>query len=161
MQFDFANVFVFIVVGVGFLSVSLFMGSLIRPHRPDREKNSTYECGERPIGKAWVNFNPRFYLVALIFIIFDVEIVFIYPVGVVLNSWIVAGNGALAFVEIVTFVLILGVGLAYVWAKGDLEWVKRVRTSDEVHVEPLDELVAAREKSMTGVAGVRTHKKPA
>ncbi|MBI3070858.1 MAG: NADH-quinone oxidoreductase subunit A [Deltaproteobacteria bacterium] len=159
MKFDFANVLVFVVIGVGFLTVTLFLSSLLRPHHPDREKNSTYECGERPIGKAWFNFNPRFYLVALVFVIFDVEIVFIFPVAVVLKSWIAAGNGTLALIEIATFVAILAVGLAYVWAKGDLEWVKKVRGREVEATDHLDKLLASREKGMTGPAGVRTYKK--
>jgi NADH-quinone oxidoreductase subunit A len=159
MTFDFASVLVFVVIGVAFLSVTLFLSSLLRPHRPDPEKNSTYECGERPIGRAWFNFNPRFYLVALIFIVFDVEIVFIFPVAVVLKDWIAAGNGVLALIEIGTFVAILAVGLAYVWAKGDLAWVKRVRGSEVEATDHLDALLANREREMAGPGGVRTYKK--
>jgi len=90
-------------------------------------KLSTYECGEPSTGSAWVNFNIRFYLVALIFIIFEVEIAFIFPVAAVFRRWIETGQGLFAFVEIVVFIGILFLGLVYAWAKGDLEWVKKVR----------------------------------
>jgi NADH-quinone oxidoreductase subunit A len=90
-------------------------------------KLSTYECGEPSTGSAWVNFNIRFYLVALIFIIFEVEIAFIFPVAAVYRRWIEDGRGLFAFVEILLFVGILFLGLVYAWAKGDLEWVKKVK----------------------------------
>jgi NADH-quinone oxidoreductase subunit A len=74
-----------------------------------------------------MNFNIRFYLVALIFIIFEVEIAFIFPVATVFRSWIENGQGLFAFVEILVFIGILFLGLIYAWAKGDLEWVKKVK----------------------------------
>ena len=79
----------------------------------------SYECGEIPEGSAWVQFNIRFYVIALIFLIFDVEIVFLFPWAVVYNEL-----GLLAFIEAFLFVLILLVGFIYVWVKGDLDWVK-------------------------------------
>ena len=79
----------------------------------------SYECGEIPEGSAWVQFNIRFYVIALIFLIFDVEIVFLFPWAVVYQDL-----GLLAFIEAFIFVLILIVGFIYVWAKGDLDWVK-------------------------------------
>ena len=81
MLFDFANVLVFTAFGLGFVGVNLLIGKLLRPANPQTRKLSTYECGEPSIGSAWVNFNIRFYLVALIFIIFEVEIAFMFPVA--------------------------------------------------------------------------------
>jgi NADH-ubiquinone/plastoquinone oxidoreductase, chain 3 len=81
MLFDFANVLVFTALGLGFVGVNLLIGKLLRPSNPQERKLSTYECGEPASGSAWVNFNIRFYLVALIFIIFEVEIAFIFPGG--------------------------------------------------------------------------------
>jgi NADH-quinone oxidoreductase subunit A len=127
MLFDFANVLVFTVLGLGFVAVNLLIGKLLRPSNPQERKLSTYECGEPASGSAWVNFNIRFYLVALIFIIFEVEIAFIFPVATVFRHWIENGQGLFAFVEILVFVGILFLGLIYAWAKGDLEWVKRVK----------------------------------
>ena len=127
MLFDFANVLVFTVLGLGFVGVNLLIGKLLRPSNPQERKLSTYECGEPASGSAWVNFNIRFYLVALIFIIFEVEIAFIFPVATVFRQRMESGQGLFAFVEILVFVGILFLGLIYAWAKGDLEWVKKVR----------------------------------
>src|SRR5258708_39450538 len=110
-----------------FVLGSLVAGSFLRPNAPNREKSMIYECGEKPIGQAWFNFNPRFYLIALVFVIFEVEIAFMFPVASVYKSFIEKGQGLLAFAEIAVFVVILAVGLAYVWAMGDLEWVKGLK----------------------------------
>jgi NADH-quinone oxidoreductase subunit A len=127
MLFDFANVLVFTALGLGFVGVNLLIGKLLRPANPQLRKLSTYECGEPASGSAWVNFNIRFYLVALIFIIFEVESAFVFPVATVFRSWIENGQGVFAFVEILIFIGILFLGLIYAWAKGDLEWVKMVK----------------------------------
>ncbi|HXK27548.1 MAG TPA: NADH-quinone oxidoreductase subunit A [Candidatus Binatia bacterium] len=127
MLFDFANVLVFTVLGLGFVGVNLLIGRLLRPSNPQVRKLSTYECGEPAMGSAWVNFNIRFYIVALIFIIFEVEIAFIFPVASVFRRWLEGGQGVFAFFEILIFVGILFLGLVYAWVKGDLEWVKKVR----------------------------------
>jgi NADH-quinone oxidoreductase subunit A len=124
MYFQFANVLVFLFVGMAFVGVCLLIGRLLRPYFPNAIKNTTYECGEKPIGSAWVNYNARFFLVALIFLVFEVEIVFVFPVATVFKNWIANQQGMLALVEILVFVLILFVGLIYAWAKGDLNWIK-------------------------------------
>ena len=127
MPFHFANVLVFSALAILFVLGSLVGGHFLRPHNPTAEKEMIYECGEKPIGQAWYNFNPRFYLIALVFVIFEVEIAFMYPVASVYRSFIEKGQGMLAFLEIFVFVAILAVGLAYVWAMGDLEWVKGLK----------------------------------
>jgi NADH-quinone oxidoreductase subunit A len=127
LPFHFANVLFFAATAVLFVFGSLLAGHFLRPRAPNREKSMIYECGEKPIGQAWFNFNPRFYLIALVFVIFEVEIAFMYPVASVYKSFIDRGQGLLAFGEIFVFVAILAVGLAYVWAMGDLEWVKGLR----------------------------------
>jgi NADH:ubiquinone oxidoreductase subunit 3 (subunit A) len=114
-----AGILAFLVVVVGFLAVNLLLWKAIRPSRHSEEKLTTYECGENPTGSAWVQFNIRFYVFALIFIIFDVEAVFLLPWAVVFRQL-----GPLAFVEGLVFIAILVVALAYVWRKGDLEWVR-------------------------------------
>jgi len=126
MYFQFANVLVFFGLAVLLVGGMLALGSLLRPTNPEPLKLTTYECGEPPTGNAWVNFNIRFYLVALIFVIFDVEVAFIYPVAAVFRDWVLKGQGVFALLEILTFLGILFVGLVYVWVKGDLEWLKRV-----------------------------------
>jgi len=128
MVFNFANILVFILVGAGFVFVSLFLGKMLRPSFPTPEKELIYECGEIPVGQAWINYNLRYYLVAITFVVFDVEIAFVYPVATVFKQWIANGKGMVAFLEILIFALILFVGLLYVWVKGDLKWFKNVTT---------------------------------
>src|SRR2546427_13206381 len=115
MLFDFANVLVFMILGGAFVGVNLLIGRFLRPANPQVRKLSTYECGEPASGSAWVNFNIRFYLVALIFIIFEVEIAFIFPVAAVFRRWIENGQGLFACVAILIFVVIRFLGLIYAW----------------------------------------------
>jgi len=114
-----SSVLIFLAVIVGFLVVNLIVWWVIRPSRFSEEKLTTYECGENPEGSAWVQFNIRFYVFALIFIVFDVEAVFLLPWAVVFKK-----EGMLAFVEGLVFLGILVVALVYVWRKGDLAWVR-------------------------------------
>jgi len=131
MYFQFANVLVFFALAFVLCGLMLGLGILLRPANPSRNKLSTYECGEPPSGPAWINFNIRFYLIALVFVIFDVELAFVYPVVTVFREWIRNGQGAFALAEIALFVGILAVGLVYVWVKGDLEWLKRLPAEAE------------------------------
>ena len=123
--FQYANVLVFLSLGVLFLFVTVLIGSLIRPRVPSPQKYTTYECGENPVGSSWIQFNVRFYIIALIFVIFDVEVVFLFPWAMIFKSAIQSGTGVLIFVEMLIFIIILLVALAYVWRKGDLEWIKK------------------------------------
>ena len=127
MAFNLANVLVFSILAIGFCAVQLAIGKLLRPHNPEAKKLTTYECGEPPTGGAWINFNIRFYLVALIFVIFEVEVAFIFPVAVAFRAWLLNGQGLFALTEILLFLGILIVGLVYVWVKGDLEWIKQLQ----------------------------------
>ena len=124
MLFHFASVLVFLLVACGFLGVTLLVGRLVRPSTPSFAKGQVYECGEQPLGASWFNFNPRFYVVALVFLIFDVEIAFTYPVAAVFRRWVQGGEGLVAFAEIAAFIAVLGLGLAYVWRRADLEWLR-------------------------------------
>ena len=116
---SYSAVLLFLAVAAGFVAVNLVVWRVIRPSRFSEEKLTTYECGENPEGSAWIQFNIRFYVFALIFIIFDVEAIFLMPWAVVFREL-----GVLAFVEGLVFIAILVVALAYVWRKGDLEWVR-------------------------------------
>jgi NADH-quinone oxidoreductase subunit A len=122
----FASVFVMLFLGLVLCGLMLGLGALLRPSNPHPGKLATYECGEPPSGPAWINFNIRFYLIALVFVIFDVELAFIYPVAAVFRDWVTRGQGLFALAELVIFVGILAVGLVYVWVKGDLQWLKRL-----------------------------------
>jgi NADH-quinone oxidoreductase subunit A len=121
MLTDFGRVFIFFLIAAIFVAGGLIFAWLVRPSRAYHGKLTTYECGEDPVGNSWVKFNIRFYVVALIFLIFDVEVVFLFPWAVVFREL-----GMFAFVEMLAFLAILLVGYAYVWVQGDLDWDKPV-----------------------------------
>jgi NADH:ubiquinone oxidoreductase subunit 3 (subunit A) len=108
----------YLLIAIIFPFVALGVAYLLRPKRPNAVKSSTYECGLDTIGDTWVQFKAQYYLYALVFVVFDVETVFLYP-------WAVAYNrlGLFALVEAFIFVGILATGLAYAWRKGALRWL--------------------------------------
>jgi NADH-quinone oxidoreductase subunit A len=166
---------IFLAIGVIFLFIHLYMGSLFRPNRPEAEKMTIYECGEPTVGSAWIQFDLRYYVVALLFVVFDVEVAFFFPWAVVFGpltslatetdatrqaelieahqleayrlpplpaqakndsiartdapertqatakSW-----AMVAFVDILVFFGVLMVGFAYLWRRGDIDWVRSV-----------------------------------
>ncbi len=102
-------------------------GAILRPKRTgENKKLDAYECGEDAVGTAWVKFNIRFYVIAIIFIIFDVEITAIFPVATLYKDAVANGTAGLVFGEIFLFIGLLLVGLVYCWTRGDLEWVKGI-----------------------------------
>lgn len=129
---NFLNVFIFLLVGILVVFVTLLISKIIHPRKITDEKLTTYECGEDPVGHSWIKFNNRFYIIALIFIIFDIEVVFLFAWALVYKRL-----GMFAFVEMMIFIVILLVGFAYVWVKGDLEWVKSYFTE---HGEEMREI---------------------
>jgi len=141
MLFNLANILVFLGLALGFLIATLTIGRILRPQTPleNPDKLKIYECGELPVTQAWFNFNPRFYIIAIIFLIFDVEVAFTYPVATVFRRWVAAGGGGLAFVELFVFLAILVLGLAYVWKKGDLEWIKRLSVEEVAELQKRSE----------------------
>jgi NADH-quinone oxidoreductase subunit A len=122
MLTEFATVLVFMVLGAVTVALLLLVSRLVQPRDPTPVKLSTYECGEVPFGSSWVQFNIRFYVVALIFIIFDVEVALLYPWAVIFQRL-----GMVAFVEAFVFIVILLAGLAYLWKEGDLDWVRTMQ----------------------------------
>ncbi|MBT3585304.1 MAG: NADH-quinone oxidoreductase subunit A [Halobacteriovoraceae bacterium] len=135
MSADNLNVYMPVVmlmfIAVATVVLALLVGKLIRPHNPFDNKEQAYECGEDPIGIAWSNFNVRFYVVSLIFIIFDVEGALLFPVAAVFKSFIEIGEGSVILATFALFILVLAVGIVYCWRKGDLDWVKGF-TSEEL-----------------------------
>lgn len=125
---EFGKVFIYLVMGVLFVLFTFLLGWLVALKRPNPEKLSSYECGEEPTGSSWIQFNSRFYVVALIFLLFDVEMVFIFPWTTVFSqeTIIIADPrwGWLSLIEMFIFIGILLIGLLYVWKKGDLNWIK-------------------------------------
>ena len=152
---------VFTVAAIGFLLAPLLLGMLVRPRLPNAEKDATYECGEPSIGSSYIQFDLRFYVVALLFIIFDVEVVFFFPwasvfgnamqladtalspearrqlseqllsapAGSITDQTAITASTALqlgwmAFADVAAFFAVLLVGFAYVWNRGDLDWVR-------------------------------------
>lgn len=97
--------------------IMLGAGALLRPRRSSTVKGEAFECGNPASGPAWKRFSVKFYLTAILFIVFDVEVVFLYPWAVVFR-----GLGVFGFVEMALFVIVLALGFVYVWRKGALEW---------------------------------------
>ncbi len=129
MLSDFGIILLAVILAAVALLMILGIAWLLRPNKPNEEKLTTYESGEDPIGNANVQFNARFYTIALIFILFDVELVFLFPWATVFGNkqFITETNGLwgwFTLAEMFIFIIILGLGLAYVWAKGYLDWTK-------------------------------------
>src|SRR6476620_8167450 len=110
-------VLLFIIVGLGLGALLLTVGTLVAPNRPDPEKLSPYECGFEAFEDARMKFDVRYYLVAILFILFDLEIAFLFPWAVVLQD-----IGFFGFAAMMLFLLILVVGFIYEWKRGALEW---------------------------------------
>jgi NADH-quinone oxidoreductase subunit A len=108
---------VIILAGVGFVLGGFFVSRLLAPRHPDPVKSAPYECGEIAYGPAWTRFNVGYYVFALLFLIFDVEVIFFFPWAVVLKDvgWLALAEGGL-------FLLVLGFGLMFAWRKGYLVW---------------------------------------
>jgi NADH-quinone oxidoreductase subunit A len=133
MLTEFSHVFAFVLVAILFVAGGLATSWAVRPKHENPFKQTPYECGEDPVGGSWVKFNIRYYVVALIFVLFDVEVVFLFPWALVYRKmgWIALG-------EMFAFMAVLVVGYVYVWRKGDLEWARPkptvVRLKDVVRV---------------------------
>ena len=111
-------ILLFCGLGAGMVCGGLIFSLMIAPHRPNSIKNTPYECGEQPIGNAWIQYNVGYYLFGLLFLVFDVEAGFLYPWAVVFRE-----TGAIALFEMGIFLLVLIVGFIYAWKKGALEWL--------------------------------------
>jgi NADH-quinone oxidoreductase subunit A len=114
---NYIPVLIFIVIGLGLGTVMIVMGAMLGPRRPDSEKQSPYECGFEAFEDSRMKFDVRYYLVAILFIIFDLEIAFLFPWAVVLDE-----IGMFGFLAMMVFLGVLVVGFIYEWRKGALEW---------------------------------------
>ena len=117
MLTNFAEISLFLLIGILFVGVALSVAKLIRPHRPNAEKLSTYECGEEPFGTARVRFNNRFYIIGLMFLIFEVEVLLLFPWATVFRE-----VGWYAFWAMFVFIFLIFVGFVYELGKGNLKW---------------------------------------
>lgn len=153
MVAQYGLVLTFMVTGILFLLVPLLIQRFIAPRKYSEEKFIPYECGEDPVGTPWVQFNIRFYVFALIFLIFDVEVAFLLPWAVAFrNPELAANYGALAFWDGVVFVSILVIGFVYLWAKGDLKWIRPEQWSRRTPDEALDERTRKEREILLGKA---------
>jgi NADH-quinone oxidoreductase subunit A len=129
---DFGFIFLFIIGAIIFIGIALFVSSMLRPDQPNEVKLSSYECGEESVGGTWGQFNSRFYVVGLIFLLFEAELVFLFPWAKVFGKkqYLDQTNqvwGWVSFSEMLIFILILALGLVYVWKKGYLDWIKPIK----------------------------------
>ena len=137
MYNDFAPILIFSVLSIVLILFALFLQRILAPTDKGDLKNSIYECGEEVVVNARLQFNIRFYVVALIFLIFDVEVVLLFPWAVVFKDL-----GLVAFVEMLIFLGILTVGLVAVWRRGDLDWVKMEISYPQGRYESLERPLA-------------------
>jgi len=125
------EVLLFAAVGTALGLGALLFGMLLRPKKPGGLKGETYECGEPTVGPTWVQFDLRFYVVALVFVVFDVEISMLYPWAVVYKDYIAQGLGATAFWAMMFFLGLIGIGFLYLWRFGYLDWVRAASPRDK------------------------------
>jgi NADH-quinone oxidoreductase subunit A len=123
MLVEYFPILLFVVVALIFGCVPIIIGRLVAPHRPDSEKLSAYECGFPAFEDARMKFDVRYYLIAIIFILFDLEVAFLFPWAAIFKE--IAGTEAVrffGFIEMMVFIAILVVGYMYAWVKGALDW---------------------------------------
>src|SRR5207247_5320255 len=111
------SILIMIALGAGFALTSIVLSALLGPHKPSAEKSAPYECGMPPVGDARERQSVKFYLIAMIFLLFDIEIAFLYPWAMALRDL-----GWTGFAQVVLFILLLLAGYVYVWRKGALDW---------------------------------------
>jgi NADH-quinone oxidoreductase subunit A len=122
MLLEYAAIAILIVVTTAVAVIAIVLGTLFGPKRPTGKKSMPYESGMNPIGPGTRRMPVRFYLIAVLFILFDIEVVFFIPWALVFNQFVTAGQGIPLLAEMLVFIVILLVGYAYAWKKGALEW---------------------------------------
>lgn len=134
----YGNILLMGVIGIVLLAGLLFLTKVIAPNKPNPIKMSTYECGEEAIGTSWTQFNPRFYIIALVFLLFDVELIFVFPWATVFGNkefiQIDSRWGWFTLVEMAIFIGILILGLVYVWKRGYLNWIQATHVTPQAEV---------------------------
>ena len=163
---EFGKILVFLVLGVLFILAGYGVNALLSKKKPNPIKNATYECGEETVGNSWVQFNMRFYVIALLFLIFDVEIVFLFPWATVYAAPQFLANiphwGILSLSEMFIFIGLLLLGLLYVWRKGDLNWLSSKQQIASINTNiPLANYLALNSKKYIVKAFVLNEEMPA
>jgi NADH-quinone oxidoreductase subunit A len=152
---DYLPIALMFLVAVGFAAGNVLLSQLVGQHKATRTKTMPYECGKDPVGSARERFSVKFYLVAMVFILFDIELIFLLPWAVVFRDFVTRhGLGLLIYVEMMTFVVLLLVGYVYVLKKGLFEWGARARTEAEAEARALH-LRESRERATRGTAATR------
>lgn len=144
---QYSTAFLLLFMAVVLVVMLLGLSRLIRPHNPSYEKELTYECGEDPVGSGWLRFNMRFYVVALVFVLFDVELALVYPVACIFKDFMDANDSpalaVLMVVQLMFFFDVLGLGLVYILKKGDLDWIRSFRMPTERGLRSWENISAA------------------
>lgn len=122
MTNEFIPLAILFILAIGLALLVVALGHMFGPRRPTERKSQPYESGMKPIGPGTRRISVRFYLVAVLFILFDIEIVFFLPWAVVLRTFVEQSLGIFAFIEMTIFIVILMVGYVYAWKKGAMEW---------------------------------------
>jgi NADH-quinone oxidoreductase subunit A len=136
---DYLPIALMFIVAAGFAVGNVLLSQLVGQHKATRTKTMPYECGKDPVGSARERFSVKFYLVAMIFILFDIELIFLLPWAVVFRSFVQDFDlGLLIYVEMMTFVVLLLVGYVYVLKKGLFEWGAKARVEAEAQARALD-----------------------
>ena len=153
---DYLPILLMFVVAVGFAAGNVLLSQLVGQHKATRTKTMPYECGKDPVGTARERFSVKFYLIAMIFILFDIELIFLIPWAVVFRSFAAAGRdfGTLIYVEMMLFVVLLLVGYVYIIKKGLFEWGERARREAEAEARALA-LAEARRRASKSEAAAR------
>ncbi|WDF68065.1 NADH-quinone oxidoreductase subunit A [Sphingobacterium oryzagri] len=135
---EYGKILLLAIVGILLVCMTILLAKVLSPKKPNPEKLSTYECGEEALGTSWVQINPRFYVIALVFLLFDVELIFVFPWATVFGraDFVAADSrwGWFTLTEMGVFLGILVVGLVYVWKRGDISWIKPMHKRPQVNV---------------------------
>ena len=143
---DYFPILLMFGVALGFAVVNITLSQLVGQKKPTRTKLMPYECGKDPVGTARERFSVKFYLIAMIFILFDIELIFLMPWAVVFRSLTDQGLGTLVYVEMMIFVALLLVGYVYILKKGMFEWNERARQEAEAEARALAEFEGRRRR---------------
>jgi NADH-quinone oxidoreductase subunit A len=154
---DYLPIVLMFIVAVGFAAGNVLLSQLVGQHKATRTKTMPYECGKDPVGSAHERFSVKFYLIAMIFILFDIELIFLIPWAVVFKSFVVAGHdlGTLIYVEMMLFVALLLVGYVYIIKKGLFDWGTRARVEAEAEGRALAEADARRRAATAATTTAR------
>jgi NADH-quinone oxidoreductase subunit A len=136
---DYLPILLMFIVAGGFAVSNILLSQMVGQRKQTRTKLMPYECGKDPVGSARERFSVKFYLIAMIFILFDIEVIFLVPWAVVFKSLVAEGLSTLAYVEMMLFVALLFVGYIYVWRKGAFDWGERARREAEAEGRALQD----------------------